>query len=157
MAAYLNRVTDWVRFHQCPTALLRFGTDLDIGEAMGAQQSLARLRTAFDNKEPFETTTYNWFAKFKRGRVSLSDEFRDGRPSTAVNNNKSIDVVRRMNETDSYDDRQASARYYGAVRRQGQTIKVAGIHLGAQCFSHGQLYVACSRISKSQNLHVYTD
>ncbi|GBP81089.1 Histone-lysine N-methyltransferase SETMAR [Eumeta japonica] len=44
---------------------------------------------------------YNWFAEFKRGRVNLSDEFRDGRPSTAENN-KNIDVVRRMIETDRH-------------------------------------------------------
>ncbi|CAF4678937.1 unnamed protein product, partial [Rotaria magnacalcarata] len=29
---------------------------------------------------------------------------------------------------------------------QGQSLKVAGINLGAPCFSHGQLYVAYSRL-----------
>ncbi|GBP05922.1 hypothetical protein EVAR_3204_1 [Eumeta japonica] len=41
------------------------------------------------------------FAEFKRGCVNLSNEFRDGRPSTAVNN-KNIDAVRRMIETDRH-------------------------------------------------------
>ncbi|GBP55256.1 hypothetical protein EVAR_24452_1 [Eumeta japonica] len=47
-----------------------------------AQQSLARLRTAFGNEIPCKTTIYNWFAEFKSSRVNLRDEFRDGRPST---------------------------------------------------------------------------
>ncbi|GBP42967.1 Putative fatty acyl-CoA reductase CG5065 [Eumeta japonica] len=38
------------------------------------------------------------FVQFKRSRVNLSDEFRDGRPSIAVNN-KNIDSVRGMIET----------------------------------------------------------
>ncbi|GFY12017.1 ATP-dependent DNA helicase [Trichonephila clavipes] len=42
-------------------------------------------------------------------------------------------------------------------KSQGQTLKVAGIHLGTPCFSHGQLYVACSRVCKLQNLHVYAE
>ncbi|GBP48023.1 hypothetical protein EVAR_83725_1 [Eumeta japonica] len=37
----------------------------------------------------------------KRGRVSLSNDFPDGRPSSAVDN-KNIDPVRRMIETDSH-------------------------------------------------------
>ncbi|GBP26673.1 hypothetical protein EVAR_23443_1 [Eumeta japonica] len=63
------------------------------------QQSLSRLRSAFDDEASCKMTNHNWFAEFKRGRVNLSDEFRDGRPPTAVNN-KNIDAVRRMIETD---------------------------------------------------------
>ncbi|GBP13996.1 hypothetical protein EVAR_102688_1 [Eumeta japonica] len=44
---------------------------------------------------------YNWLTEFKRGRVNLSNEFHDGRPSTAVNN-KNIDAVHRMIETDMH-------------------------------------------------------
>ncbi|GBP46082.1 hypothetical protein EVAR_41435_1 [Eumeta japonica] len=39
--------------------------------------------------------------EFKRGRVNLRDEFFDYCPSTAVNN-KNIDGVRRMIETDRH-------------------------------------------------------
>ncbi|GBP86840.1 Putative uncharacterized protein FLJ37770 [Eumeta japonica] len=66
-----------------------------------AQQSHARLRTAFGNKAPFKMAIYNWFAEFKPGLVNLSDEVRDGRSSTAVDN-KYIDAVRRMIETDRH-------------------------------------------------------
>ncbi|GBP50122.1 hypothetical protein EVAR_42803_1 [Eumeta japonica] len=56
--------------------------------------------TAFNNKAPYKATIYNWFAEFKCSRVNLGDEVPDGRPPTAVNN-KNIDAVRRMIETDS--------------------------------------------------------
>ncbi|GBP32753.1 Beta-glucuronidase [Eumeta japonica] len=48
---------------------------------------------------PIEYVHEYIYLEFKRGRINLSDEFRDGRPSTAVNN-KNIDAVRRMIETD---------------------------------------------------------
>ena len=38
-------------------------------------------------------------------------------------------------------------------KSQGQSLKFAGIHLAAgPCFSHGQLYVACSRCGDNRNL-----
>ncbi|GBP40432.1 hypothetical protein EVAR_25284_1 [Eumeta japonica] len=50
------------------------------------QQSLFWLRTAFGDEAPCKTTTYDCFSEFKRDRVNLRDEFRDGRPSTIVKN-----------------------------------------------------------------------
>ncbi|GFX94399.1 ATP-dependent DNA helicase [Trichonephila clavipes] len=38
---------------------------------------------------------------------------------------------------------------------QGQTLQVAGGHLEKRCFSHGQLYVASSRVSNARNLHIF--
>lgn len=40
-------------------------------------------------------------------------------------------------------------------KAQGQTLQVAEVHLEKPCFSHGQLYVACSRVSDPRNLHIY--
>ncbi|CAF1287602.1 unnamed protein product [Rotaria sp. Silwood1] len=40
-------------------------------------------------------------------------------------------------------------------KAQGQSLKVAGINLGTPCFSHGQLYVACSRVGTGKNLYVF--
>jgi ATP-dependent DNA helicase PIF1 len=41
-------------------------------------------------------------------------------------------------------------------KAQGQSLKVAGINLLEPCFSHGQLYVACSRVGTPRNLFIYT-
>ena len=37
-------------------------------------------------------------------------------------------------------------------KSQGQTLKKAGIWLRTQTFAHGQLYVACSRVGKPENI-----
>ncbi|GBP28425.1 Putative uncharacterized protein FLJ37770 [Eumeta japonica] len=76
---------------------------------LAAQQSFARLRTAFGDEAPCRTTIYNWFAEFKRGRVDLSKGFCDGRPSIDVKN-KNKDAVRCMIKTNrhvTYDKVQA--------------------------------------------------
>jgi ATP-dependent DNA helicase PIF1 len=39
-------------------------------------------------------------------------------------------------------------------KAQEQYLKIVGIHLQNQCFSHGQLYVACSRVGHPSNLHI---
>ncbi|KAL0830677.1 hypothetical protein ABMA28_002814 [Loxostege sticticalis] len=39
-------------------------------------------------------------------------------------------------------------------KSQGQTLRAAGIDLRTGCFSHGQLYVACSRVTSSDQLYV---
>lgn len=39
-------------------------------------------------------------------------------------------------------------------KSQGQTLKTVGLDLQRPCFSHGQLYVACSRVGSSSNLFV---
>lgn len=41
-------------------------------------------------------------------------------------------------------------------KSQGQTLKVAGLNLETPCFSHGQLYVACSRVPSGKNLYIFT-
>ena len=38
---------------------------------------------------------------------------------------------------------------------QGQSLSVCGINLENPCFSHGQLYVACSRVGKPSDLFIY--
>ncbi|XP_050064807.1 ATP-dependent DNA helicase pif1-like [Aphis gossypii] len=39
-------------------------------------------------------------------------------------------------------------------KSQGQTISICGLDLENTCFSHGQLYVVCSRVGKPSNLFV---
>jgi len=40
-------------------------------------------------------------------------------------------------------------------KSQGQSLNVAGVDLSSSCFSHGQLYVACSRVGSPDHLFVY--
>ncbi|XP_064106747.1 ATP-dependent DNA helicase pif1-like [Macrobrachium nipponense] len=39
---------------------------------------------------------------------------------------------------------------------QGQSLRVAGINLEQPCFSHGQLYVACSRVGSPERLFIFS-
>ncbi|XP_035205904.1 ATP-dependent DNA helicase PIF1-like [Stegodyphus dumicola] len=39
-------------------------------------------------------------------------------------------------------------------KAQGQSLKVVGLDLRKPCFSHGQLYVGCSRVGNADNLHI---
>lgn len=41
-------------------------------------------------------------------------------------------------------------------KSQGQTISICGLDLENRVFSHGQLYVACSRVGKPSSLFIYT-
>lgn len=40
-------------------------------------------------------------------------------------------------------------------KSQGQSLGMCGLNLESPCFSHGQLYVACSRVGKPSDLFVY--
>ena len=42
------------------------------------------------------------------------------------------------------------------IKAQGQTLRFSGIDLTTQCFSHGKLYVALSRVKSKQNLFIFT-
>ena len=41
-------------------------------------------------------------------------------------------------------------------KSQGQSLKVVGLHLEKPCFSHGQLYVGCSRVGSDKNLFIHS-
>lgn len=41
-------------------------------------------------------------------------------------------------------------------KSQGQSLECVGVYLEKPCFSHGQLYVACSRVGSANNLYIYT-
>ena len=41
-------------------------------------------------------------------------------------------------------------------KSQGQTLEFVGMNLEEDCFAHGQLYVACSRVKKPNNLYYYS-
>ena len=39
----------------------------------------------------------------------------------------------------------------------GQSLELCGLYLHIDCFSHGQLYVASSRVGHPDNLFIYTE
>ena len=39
----------------------------------------------------------------------------------------------------------------------GQSLQLCGLYLHTDCFSHGQSYVACSRVGNPDNLFFYTE
>ncbi|XP_014775726.1 uncharacterized protein LOC106873031 [Octopus bimaculoides] len=41
-------------------------------------------------------------------------------------------------------------------KSQSHTLKVVGLHLFTTCFSHSQLYIACSRVGSSNNVFLLT-
>ncbi|GBN07345.1 hypothetical protein AVEN_96607-1 [Araneus ventricosus] len=40
-------------------------------------------------------------------------------------------------------------------KAQGQSIRWCGVNLESPCFSHGQLYVACSRVGSPKHLFIH--
>uniref|UniRef100_UPI00358E7B8D ATP-dependent DNA helicase PIF1-like n=1 Tax=Myxine glutinosa TaxID=7769 RepID=UPI00358E7B8D len=42
-------------------------------------------------------------------------------------------------------------------KAQGQSLKVVGLNLDSPCFSHGQLYVGCSRVGQENNLYILSE
>lgn len=56
----------------------------DYKSGLTQQQSIERFRTAFGDDAPSRTTVFEWFSEFRRGRRSLDDEARSGRPVEAT-------------------------------------------------------------------------
>ena len=42
-------------------------------------------------------------------------------------------------------------------KSQGQSLKVVGLNLISPCFSHGHLYVGCSRVGTNKSLFILTN
>ena len=54
-------------------------------EGRSAKEIYDRLATVYGPSVPSFSTVTRWFNEFKRGRRSLEDDTRSGRPTTAVN------------------------------------------------------------------------
>jgi hypothetical protein len=47
-------------------------------------ETLEVLKQAFGNESMGRTQTYDWYKRFKHGRISIEDDPRSGRPSTST-------------------------------------------------------------------------
>lgn len=87
----------------------------DFKSSLTRKQCVEKLRSAFGDEAPSKSTVYEWYAEFNRGRVTLSDEHREGRPATAVTP-ETIDAVREMLKRDNrttYEEIRASLGIHG--------------------------------------------
>ena len=73
----------------------------DYKKSLSAEESHTSLVRVFGESAPSRATVGNWFREFSRGRESLEDEPRSGRPVTAVTR-ENIDATRRMIEEDPH-------------------------------------------------------
>ncbi|CAH1980919.1 unnamed protein product [Acanthoscelides obtectus] len=62
---------------------------------LSQQDGLAELLSVLGNEAPHQSTISRWYGEFKRGRVSLSDDFSVGAPKTAVAQ-ENVDAVRNL-------------------------------------------------------------
>lgn len=67
----------------------------DFTKGLSQQECFESLKKCFGDRAPTLQTVYNWYNEFKRGRKSLKDEPREGRPKTAVTP-ENIDAVREL-------------------------------------------------------------
>lgn len=88
---------------------------------LNQKQSYERLKLSFDDAAPSLATVYNWFGEFKRNRTQLSDDIREGRPSTAVTE-ENINAVRLMIEAEKRTTYQQIRASLGIGMSQVQTI-----------------------------------
>jgi histone-lysine N-methyltransferase SETMAR len=63
--------------------------------ALSRQECIDELSSLYGDKAPSYSTVKNWYNEFNRGRSSLQDEFREGRPKSAVTP-ENIDAVREL-------------------------------------------------------------
>lgn len=77
----------------------------DFKSNLTEKQCAERLSKAYGDSAPSERTIYRWYNEFKFGRSSVADEFREGRPSTAITS-ENIEKIREM----IFEDRHVTYR-----------------------------------------------
>ena len=71
----------------------------DYHSGLTQHESIDRLHAAFGDNAPSRTRVFEWFAEFRRGRRSLDNATRSGRPVEVTTEDK-VAVVRVMVEED---------------------------------------------------------
>lgn len=72
----------------------------DFKSGLKQQESYERLTVAFGDQAPSRASVFNWFAEFRRGRQSLEDDERCGRPISATGE-ENVAAVKTMVDEDS--------------------------------------------------------
>lgn len=72
----------------------------DFKSGLSQPQCLDRLRSAFGDASPSRTTVFEWYAEFRRGRCSLEDEVRSGRPVEATTD-ENVAAIQAIVEEDA--------------------------------------------------------
>lgn len=67
----------------------------DFRRGLTQKQCMDQLLSTFGEEAPSKTTVYHWFSEFNRGRRMLADDFKEGRPKSAVVP-QNIDAVREL-------------------------------------------------------------
>ncbi|XP_029044179.2 histone-lysine N-methyltransferase SETMAR-like [Osmia bicornis bicornis] len=91
----------------------------DFKVGLSRVKSLERLRGAFGDSSPSQATVYRWFREFQRGRGSLVDEERVGRPVTAATDENVLAVEQMLSE----DNRMTYAQIQGALKIGSAAVK----------------------------------
>lgn len=81
----------------------------DFRRGLSQHQCIDQLTLTFGDEAPSKSTVYHWFSGFNRGRRSLTDEFKEGRPKTVVVP-ENIEAVREV----ITQDRHVTYREIGA-------------------------------------------
>lgn len=73
---------------------------------LNESQTLERLTQAFGDLAPSRATVFRWFGEFKRGRTSLKDEERSGRPTNVVTeeNISAVEALVKEDQRLTYKD-----------------------------------------------------
>ncbi|GBP66160.1 hypothetical protein EVAR_83942_1 [Eumeta japonica] len=78
---------------------------------------IACLQNGFGIEAPHLDTVRRWYAEFVRGRVSIHDEIREGRPSAAITEeNVATDLRKSWGKTNEKSHPIASRQRFAAVR-----------------------------------------
>ena len=67
----------------------------DIRRGLSRQECIDKLISTFGDETPSYATVKRWYNDFNRGRHSLTDEFRKGRPKSVVET-ENINVVQKL-------------------------------------------------------------
>lgn len=90
------------------------------------QEILTNLATAYRDKCPSKSTILFWVAEFKRGRQSVEDEPREGRPATATNDTVKEKLEKLVMEDRRTTTRELSERLSISKGAVGQLLKDLG-------------------------------